>query len=257
VRFALFKDRNYAVGCVFMAVMGISIFATMALVTPFMQNVLGYPIITAGLLLASRGFGTLLGMLMVGRVVHLVEARNLIFAGLFLTAATLHQMSGFTDYTSAQEIVVVSIVQGFGLALVFIPLNTVAFATLPAHLRTDGTAIFTLIRNIASAVGISIVIATLTRRTTVMHANLTEYVTPFNDALKMPDVVSRLDLTTDTGRAIMDAIVTQQASIIAYANDFRLLMWVAIVAMPFVFLVAPNRQTLRRQPGEQPVHAMD
>jgi DHA2 family multidrug resistance protein len=257
VRFALFKDRNYTIGCVFMAVMGISIFATMALVTPFMQHVIGYPILTAGLLLASRGVGTLFGMLAVGRLVNHTEPRNLIFMGLLFTAATLHQMSGFTNDTSSDEIVVVSLIQGFGLALVFIPLNTTAFATLPAHLRTDGTAMFTLIRNIGSAVGISIVIANLTRMTTAMHATLTEYITPFNDALKMPDVASHLDLTTDAGRAMMDAIVTQQASIIAYANDFRLLMWVAIAAMPFVFFVTTPPRASKPKPGDEPVHAMD
>jgi DHA2 family multidrug resistance protein len=93
--------------------------------------------------------------------------------------------------------------------------------------------------------------------TTAMHATLTEYITPFNDALKMPDVASHLDLTTDAGRAMMDAIVTQQASIIAYANDFRLLMWVAIAAMPFVFFVTTPPRASKPKPGDEPVHAMD
>jgi DHA2 family multidrug resistance protein len=257
VRFALFKDRNYTVGCVFMAVMGISIFATMALVTPFMQNVIGYPILTAGILLASRGCGTLVGMMAVGRMVSIIQPKYLILAGLILTAGTLHQMSAFTNDTASNEIVVTSLIQGFGLALVFIPLNTVAFATLPAQLRTDGTAIFTLIRNIGSAVGISIVIANLTRMTTSVHANLTTYVTPFNTALQMPDVAAKIDLATDAGRALMDQIVTQQAAIIAYGNDFRLLMWIAIAAMPFVFLVgaAPRKQA--PGPKDEPVHVMD
>ena len=81
-------------------------------------------------------------------------------------------------------------VQGFGLGLVFVPLSTVAFTTLPGHLRTDGTAILTLVRNIGSSVGISVVIAELTNTTIAMHAHLAEYVTPFNDALQAPDVAS-------------------------------------------------------------------
>src|SRR6185503_17934960 len=111
------------------------------------------------------------------------EARTLIFVGLVLTAGTIYRMIGFSNDTSSNTIVAVSLVQGLGLGLVFIPLNTVAFSTLPAHLRTDGTAILTLIRNIASSVGISVVIAQLTRTTTVMHANLVQHITPFNDAL--------------------------------------------------------------------------
>ena len=140
MRFELFKDRNFVAGCVFMVVIGVVLFGTMALVTPFMQNVIGYPILTAGLLLAGRGIGTLVAMIMVGRLLKLVEARYLVLIGLTLAAITLYQMVGFTDQTSSQIDRHRSVVQGFGLGLVFVPLSTVAFATLPVHLRTEGTA---------------------------------------------------------------------------------------------------------------------
>jgi MFS transporter, DHA2 family, multidrug resistance protein len=256
VRFAIFKDRNFVTGCVFMVVIGITLFATMALVTPFMQNMLGYPILTAGILLGSRGLGTFFSMVAVGRLLKLLEARYLILSGLILTAGTLHTMTGFTTDTSRFTIVSTSIIQGVGLGLVFVPLNTVAFTTLPGHLRTDGTAILTLVRNIASSIGISVVIANLTRTTTVMHASLVEHITPFNNALQMPDVVRALDLSTDLGRAIADTLVTQQAALIAYANDFRLLMWLTIAAVPLAFGIQSIRG--RRPPGPAaPVHAMD
>ncbi len=257
VRFELFKDRNYLLGCVFMVVIGVSIFAIMALVTPFMQNIMGYPIVTAGLLLASRGVGTLTALIFVGRLLKLFEPRTLIFGGMILTIGTIRHMAGFTNDTSSNTIIVTSLIQGFGLGLIFVPVNMVAFATLPAHLRTDGTAIFTLVRNIASAVGISIVIANLTRMTTANHARLVEYVTPFNDALKNADIANKLDLATDTGRAMMDQIVTQQAALIAYANDFTLLMWIVIAATPFVFLIGPLRAKLAAQTKGEPVHALD
>ncbi|MBX6426573.1 MAG: DHA2 family efflux MFS transporter permease subunit [Variibacter sp.] len=237
VRFAIFKDRNYLAGCFFMVVIGIVLFSTMALVTPFMQQMLGYPIMTAGLVLGSRGVGTFFAMVAVGRVFSNIEPRYLLFVGLGLCAATLHTMAGFTEDTPQSTIFITGAVQGFGLGMVFVPLNTAAFATLPAHLRTDGTAILTLVRNMASSVGISVVIANLSRMTTAMHARLSEYVTPFNDALQMPDVVRNLDLATDTGRALADAMLTKQAAFIAYANDFTLLTWLAIVSIPFVFAV--------------------
>ena len=103
-------------------------------------------------------------------------------------------MTGFTADTTQQTIVVTSIIQGVGLGLVFVPLTTVAFATLPGHLRTGGTAILTLVRNIGSSIGISMVIANLTSKTTLMHARLAEHVTPFNDALQMPDVAAHLNI---------------------------------------------------------------
>ena len=224
VRFELFKDRNFVAGCVFMMVIGVVLFGTMALVTPFMQHVIGYPILTAGLLLAARGVGTLVAMIIVGRLLKLVEARYLVFTGLTLAAITLHQMVGFTDQTSSQSIIIASLMQGFGLGLVFVPLSTVAFATLPVHLRTEGTAVLTLLRNIGSSIGISIVIAQLTNMATRMHANLAELITPFNNAMKTPDVASIINMASDSGRAMMEALITQQATIIAYANDFKLLM---------------------------------
>jgi DHA2 family multidrug resistance protein len=237
VRFAIFKDRNYLSACFFMVVIGIVLFSTMALVTPFMQNMLGYPVMTAGFLLASRGLGTLLAMFALNRLMRVIEPRYLVMTGLILTAATLSQMIAFNADTSQQTIITISVVQGVGIGLVFMPLNTAAFATLPPHLRTDGTSILTLIRNVATSIGISYVIANLTHTTTAMHARLTEYVTPFNDALQAPDVARTLDLATDTGRALADQIVTQQAGFIAFANDFTILTWLTALSIPFVFAI--------------------
>jgi DHA2 family multidrug resistance protein len=248
VRFALFKDRNFVGGCLMMVVMGIVLFSTLALVTPFIQNVLGYPIFDAGLVLAARGLGTLFGMMMVGRLLRHIEARTLIFVGLCLTAISLYDMTGFTDQTSGWTLTVTGLTQGVGLGLVFIPLSTVAFLTLPANLRTDGTAILTLVRNIASSIGISVMIAYLTSTTTLMHARLVEHVTPFNDALQMPDVRAILSTATERGLALLDVVVTQQASIIAYDNSFKVLMWVALVAMPFVLVIGTSRVIRGRAP---------
>src|SRR6201985_712057 len=187
IQFALFKDRNFLTGCIFMAVMGLVLYSTMALSSPYLQNVIGYPIITAGVLLASRGCGTFVAMMLVGRLMRFVEARTLIMSGLALTAASLYSMTGWTDQTGAQEIVIISIIQGFGFGLVFLPLSTVATLSLPNHLRTDGTSMLTLLRNVASSIGISIVIAQLTEGSRRVYAILSHNVNPFNPAMQMPD----------------------------------------------------------------------
>lgn len=138
------------------------------------------------------------------------------------------------------------------------PLSTIAFLTLGGELRTDGAAMLTLIRNIFSSIGISVMIAQLTSSTTVMHARLVENVTPFNAPLQMPDVASILNMTTDAGRALLDAIITQQAVIIAYANDYKMLLLLSLIAMPLVFFVGSSAAV--RQVGKgakDEVHAMD
>ena len=242
VRFELFKDRNFVSGVVFMVVIGVVLFGTMALVTPFMQSLLGYPIQTAGFLLGSRGIGTLLTMMAAPRLMRLIESRYLILTGLALTGATLYHMTAFSLDTTQTTIVVTSIVQGVGLGLLFVPITSVAFTTLPGHLRTGGTAMLTLVRNIGSSIGISMVIAQLTSGTTYMHARLTENVTPFNNALQMPDVAGTLNLQSDTGRALLDSIVTQQANLIAYLNDYKLLMYLTLIMIPLVWIIGTSRK---------------
>jgi len=237
LRFAIFKDRNFLMGCFFMLIMGLMLFSSMALSAPFIQNVLGYPIETTGWVLASRGLGTLFGMLVIGRLLRIFEARWLILIGLTLTAVTMYQMTGFTTDTSGRTIVVVGLVQGFGMGFVFIPLSTVAFLTLEPRYRTDGTSMLTLVRNVASSAGISVVIANLTNMTTTFRSQLAEHISPFNDALQQMDVARWLDLATDQGRALADQMITLQAVIMAYANDFMLLTLICVLSIPFVFAI--------------------
>ena len=255
IQFALFKDRNFVSGCVFMAVMGLVLFSTMALSSPFLQNVIGYPIITAGLLLASRGCGTFVAMMLVGRIMRYVEARTLIICGLSLTAGSLFYMTGWTDQTGGTEIVTVSVVQGFGFGLVFVPLSTVAFLTLPNHLRTDGTSMLTLMRNVASSIGISLVIAQLTQGSRYTYAILSEHINPFNHALQMPNVRSMIDLATDSGRALADAIVKVQAQIIAFSHDYQLVMIFTACAIPLTIMIGSTKAALRAQ-SAAPDHAV-
>jgi MFS transporter, DHA2 family, multidrug resistance protein len=254
IQFAIFKDKNFIGGCFFMAVMGLVLYSTMALASPYLQNVIGYPILTAGLLLATRGGGTFVAMMLVGRLMKYIEARTLIIAGLGLMALSLFFMAGWTDQTDVPTIVVVSVAQGFGLGLVFVPLSTVAFLTLPNHLRTDGTSMLTLLRNVASSIGISIVIAQLTEGGRRIYAILSEHINPFNGALQMPDVRSMIDLNSDGGRALADAMVTIQAQIIAFSQDYQMVMIITLCAIPLTIIIGSTKATLRSQSA--PEHAV-
>jgi DHA2 family multidrug resistance protein len=255
IQFAIFKDKNFVGGCVFMAVMGLVLFSTMALSSPYLQNVIGYPIITAGLLLASRGCGTFVAMMLVGRLMRYIEARTLIIGGLSLTCLSLFYMTAWTDQTGVPEIVTWSIVQGFGFGLVFVPLSTVAFLTLPNHLRTDGTSMLTLMRNVASSIGISVVIAQLTEGSRRTYAILSQHVNPFNHALQMPDVRSMIDMSTDKGRAMMDVMVNLQAQIIAFSHDYQMVMIFTLCAIPLAVMIGSTKAALRKQ-SLAPDHAV-
>ena len=248
IRFALFKDKNFVTGCIFMGVMGLVLYSTMALSSPYLQNVLNYPIITAGELLATRGCGTFVSMMLAGTLLRYFEARTLIIVGLTITATSLFEMTGWTDQTAVPEIVTVGVSQGFGFGLVFVPLSTVAFLTLSNELRTDGTAMLTLVRNVASSVGISVVIAQLTDGSRRIYAILSEHINPFNQAIQMPDVSRMINLNTDSGRALADVMVALQAQIIAFAQDYQLVLFFIVCSIPLAFLIGSSRAALQ-SPG--------
>ena len=168
----IFKDRNFTIGLCFIFVVGIILLASLALITPYLQNLMGYPVVTAGLVLAPRGAGTMVAMMIVGRLINRVDPRVLLASGLLLTAAVLWEMTGFTPDVSEWTLIRTGILQGMGLGFMFVPLSTITFATLPGHLRTQGTALYSLIRNIGSSIGISLVIFLLTRNTQLVHAEL-------------------------------------------------------------------------------------
>jgi len=232
----IFRDRNFIVGLVFMFVVGVLLVASMALMAPLLQGVMGYPILDVGLLLGTRGLGMAMTMLVAGPLMSRIDARILLFAGLTCCVVSLYLSIDFTPDTPTRTIAWVGILQGAGLGFMFVPLNTISLAAIPPALRTQGTAMWTLIRNLGSSIGVSVVIANLSNKTITMHARLAESVTPFNQALADP-AAAMLDPSTDTGRALLENLITQQATIIAYANDFKLMMVVTLLASPLILLI--------------------
>ena len=237
----MFLDRNFALANVIMFLNGLILLATMALVTPFLQILLGYPVMTSGLLLGARGIGTLFSMMLVGRLLNKgVDPRGLMVVGWAIATYALWQMSGWNAETPASLIITTSVTQGAGLGLVFVPLQTVGYATLAAEYRTHGAALWTLIRNIGSSVGISLMIANLINNTAVFHSQLVEFVTPFNDAMKLPDAAGKFSASAQ-GLAMLDAMVTQQAATIAYCNDFLIMAYCSLIAFPLILMFQTPR----------------
>jgi DHA2 family multidrug resistance protein len=240
ISFDIFRDRNFVVGLAFMLVCGMLLVATMAVMAPFLQGIMGFPIIDVGLLLGTRGIGMAIGMLAAGRLVMRIDPRLLLGLGLACCVVSLYHTIEFSPDTAVFTIAWTSILQGIGLGAIFVPLNTLALGALPPALRTQGTAMWTLIRNLGSSVGVSILIASLTSKTTEMHARLTDSLTPFNQALADP-AAAMLDPKTDTGRALLEQIVSQQAAIVAYDNNFKLMMAMTLASFPLIALVRVRR----------------
>jgi len=201
-----------------------------------LQHSMGYPVITTGLVTAPRGAGTMIAMIVVGRIAGRIDPRIIMATGLGLTAFSLWQMTHFDLLMSERPIITTGLIQGFGIGLSYISLSTLAFVTLPNHLRNEGTSFFNLLRNIGSAIGISVVQLLLTRNTQIMHAHLVEHITPYN-LNNLAYGASHINPASKIGMATLNGIITNQAAMIAYIDDFKLMMIITIAVIPLLFLL--------------------
>ena len=248
----MLRDRNFLVCTFFGFFINILLFATLALLPPMLENLMGYPVVTTGLVTAPRGFGTLFSMFIVGRLIGRVDTRIIIVTGLALTAYSLWRMTGVNLQMGPNLVVTAGITQGFGVGLIFVPLSTVVFANLAPRLRTDAAGLYTLVRNIGSSVGISVLEAILVRNTQIVHADLIRHVRPDDPNFRL-FAPQGWSLAAQKGLAFIDAQVTAQASMVSYADDFKVMLSMALAVMPLVLLMRPPRGG----PPKGEVHAME
>ncbi len=237
----LLKDRNFVTGLLFSFIVGMILYGTMALLPNLLQSLMDYPVIYTGEVTAPRGVGTMLAMLVVGRLVHRIDVRAIMAVGFTLTAFALWQMTQLTMQMDANLFIVSGFIQGLGIGFTFVPLSTATFATLAPVLRHSGTPIYSLLRNIGSSVGISIVQALLTRGSSAAHAQLAATVGPGNQGLAaLPPM---LDPATSTGLAILNAEATRQGALIGYINDFSIMTVLTLAAIPLLLIMSSPHQT--------------
>jgi DHA2 family multidrug resistance protein len=240
--YRLLKNPNYVTGLLFIFVVGIVLFATRALIPTLLQGLMDYPAVTAGLVSAPSGAGTMLSMLIVGKLVGRVSLRLLLAVGFSITAFSLWQMSQYSLVIQESHIVWPGVIQGIGLGLVFVPLSTATFATLSPAMRAQGTAVYSLIRNIGSSIGIAVVQAFLVRNTQIMHAGLAEHINIANSALHDTATAAVYGLANPAGAALLNNEITRQASLIAYVDDFRLMFILTLAILPLLLVIRPPRK---------------
>jgi DHA2 family multidrug resistance protein len=233
----MFTDRNFAFALFFMVITGVLLLAGLALLPPLLQGLFGYSVLQSGFLTAPRGVGTLISMMLAGRLTGKVDARLLIFTGIGLLALSLWQMAGFTLVMNSTPVIVSGVVQGLGLGFIFVPLQSLAFASLSANYRTTGASLLNLARNIGGSIGISMVTFLLARNVQVSHADLAAHITPYSNPLMDASIAQRLGQFGDSAMAMLDAEINRQALMIAYIDDFHAMMLVTVASMPLVWLL--------------------
>ncbi|GAB5350947.1 Fatty acid resistance protein FarB [Qipengyuania sp. 483] len=238
---ALFADRNFVIALFFMLVIGAVLFSVMALMPPMLQGLFGYDVIDTGLVLMPRGIGVLLSMQVAGFLMRKgFDARPVVAVGFLICGVSLYEMSHWSLAVDRYNIVFSGLVQGLGIGLVFIPLNVSAFATLAPRLRTDGSSLLNLLRSLGASAGISLMTVMLARNTQTSHSDLAGHVT--SSVLNSVDVstVDRFQNMGDAVLRVIDGEVTRQAAMIAYIDDYYLMMWMSFAAVPLAFLMKKN-----------------
>jgi len=237
---AIFRDRNFSLSVILSVGIGFNLMATMAILPPFMQSLLGYPVMTTGWIMAPRGVGTMISMALVGRLVGRVDPRALIMLGLALMAASMWQMSLFDHNVTAAMLAWTGMLQGFGMGFMFVPMSSVAFATLEPRYRTEGSGLYSLARNIGSSIGISILMGALAVYVRENREVLVTHINPFNPILKNLNV-PMADAGSSSGLEMLNNIVQHEALMLGYLDDFRLMMMITLATMPLVLILRPPR----------------
>ena len=180
-------------------------------------------------------------MFLVAKLVGRIDTRLIILTGLLVTVVSMWQMTGFSLQMGMSPVIISGVLQGFGLGFVFTPLSIVTFSTLPRHIMTQGTAIFSLMRNIGGSIGISVVVALLSENTQIVHSRLVENLRPDNPLAHAPYLAAPFSLSSAPGVAALNAEVTRQAQMVAYIDDFKLMMIIVMLAAPLLLLLRKPR----------------
>jgi MFS transporter, DHA2 family, multidrug resistance protein len=253
----LLKSANFTAGTILMFAGGLIMTGALALLSTMLQNLMNYPAMTTGFVTMPRGIGAMAAMFLVAPLITRVDNRLIIGVGFLLTAVAMWQMSGFSLQMGMTPIIVSGLLQGFGLGCTQVPLNILALSTLPRHILTQGTAIRSLMRNLGGSIGISVLVANLAEKTQIVHSHLVEGLRPDNPLAQAPLLAAPYSLSTPGGVAALNAEVTRQAAMVAYIDDFILLMMVALATLPLLLLLHEARRRPLPAATAAPVAADD
>jgi DHA2 family multidrug resistance protein len=236
---ALLGDRNFVTATLVNLSLGVLVFPVMAILPPMLETLLGYPVLTTGVVLAPRGIGSIVSMFVVGRIINRVDPRALIISGLAVFAISFWQMSHFALNMDWRAVATTGFIQGLGTGMVFTPVTVLAFGTLSPVLRADATGFFALLRSVGNSAGISLLQAAYTRLVQTVHSHLVEGFSADNPITRAPEMAAPFTMSTQSSMVAMDAEVTRQASMVAYIDLYHLLFITALVIMPLVLFLRP------------------
>jgi len=246
----VFKDRTFATGVTMMTILGFVLFGSLVMLPLFLQTILGYSSLEAGMAMAPRGFGAFLAMPLVGYLMGKLDPRKMVIGGLVIAGGTLIMLSWINLDAGYWDIFWPQFIQGLSMGLLFVPLSTVSMNSIPRERMGNATSLFSLMRNLGAGIGIAAVATMVSRRTTLHAAILSEQVHPYSDTARQTfegmrslflSRGSSLTVATQQAYAAIAGMIQRQASLIAFVDVIQLLGIVFIATVPLVFIMKRPR----------------
>jgi DHA2 family multidrug resistance protein len=232
---SLFRNRNFAMGQTFIFFIGAVMFLPLILLPLLLQQIGGYPALETGYLMLPRGLGSICGLTLMAYLRDRVDPRPLLFIGILGIAWPAWDMGHWTTEVRPWDVSYTTFIQGVAAGFIWAPLNTLTLSRLHQRVQDQGFALFYLIFDVGSAIGIAAVIGLQTRYSQINHSELNEFVSPFNELLRYPHFTNAWDTGSVTGLAALQGEIGRQASMIGYNNAFMTIAVVMAVLLPFVF----------------------
>jgi DHA2 family multidrug resistance protein len=245
----LLRDRSFMISTLMGLFVGLLLYSSMALLPTMLEVLMGYPVVTTGLVTMPRGLGAFCAMLLVGRLTTKVDSRLVVLSGLLFCTLAAFQMSHFSLQMDSRLVVISGVFQGLGTGLIFVPLSTLAFATLAPSLRNEGSALFTLVRNMGGSAGISVIEAVQTHNSEVAHADLASHISR-SDPVLQAYLPAQFSLNSTAGLDAFNEEITRQATMVAYVDDFKLLIFLSMAAIPLLLLLRAPKKKAGAEPVE-------
>ncbi len=255
VDFRLLRYRSFAAGAFVGGVLGFVLFGSLVLLPLFMQQLLGFPAVTAGFWTSPRGIGTLIFLPLTGIALgRRWDPRILLSAGLILATVAFFLYADLDLDAGGHDFLWPQILQGAGLSMVFTPLATIAMDPIPLESMGFATSLFSMVRNIGSSVGISFVTTMVARRSQFHQARLSEGITPYNPAVQhaMHSIGNAIGAGAENVRTIgvIYGRVLRQAAAMSYLEMFHLLGVLFLFMLPLVWLMQrPSHHAVPRSRG--------
>ena len=233
----VFKDRNFTIASLLLAIIGLGLYGTMVIQPLFLESLLNYPALSAGWVMAPMGIGSMLSMMLVGKIINYIKPRNIIIVGIIFTAIGTYFCTYYSQNIDFWWLIWPTFLRGFGLGMTFVPLAVLAFSTLPNHLKAEATGVYSLIRTLGSSIGIAITLTIFTRHTQIAWNQLGGFINPYNPNLINYLSAIHLKLTTPIAHAILGKVLNEQAQTLSFVNVYAFITWSFLFMLPLAFLI--------------------